>query len=528
MRAPRPRLLATFVLPIVLGAAVVTLTREDGARGDKGELTEAVFSWREADGPLPQLTEITGSAGFTGWRDTGESEITGGSAIADVDGDGTADVVVGGGTGGVYFGAGDGRWEFVELVGADGAVTAVATDDLDADGHRDVLFGSAGASDVVVWGGTWADRRDPEQAERTELPSGGPTSGLVVADLSGDGRPDVLRLGYGPKSQASADVIWVQSEPRAFDRTDLPDSRRRSLAAEVTDVNGDGRAEIWVTRDIGWAAGEDSVYQWDPSALEWTDRAAELGADLAIDGMGVTVADLTGDGRLDAYLSDLGDNELLEAVPGGTFRSRRDVGLARIRPPGAGRDVVSSSWASAAIDLNLDGRLDVIVANGGFAPDADVVNKVDGTTIVEDDPPAILLARTDSMYADVWSDLGLGWSGRARGMSVGDLDDDGDSDVVLAVHGGGVRVLRNESTAPSLRVRPAPGCDAAGASVTVAGDHGRAASLISPHTFLGAHAAELVIGARGPTRVTTRYMGSEPFIQDVLVEGRTTVVVPCS
>lgn len=259
----------------------------------------------------------------------------------------------------------------------------------------------------------------------------------------------------------------------------------------------------------------------------WTDRAAELGADMAIDGMGVTIADLTGDGRLDTYLSDLGDNELLEAVPGGTFRSRRDVGLARIRPPAASQDMISSSWASAAIDVNLDGRLDVIVANGGFAPDSDVVNKVDGTTIIEDDPPAILLARADSTYADVWSDLDLVWSGRARGMSVGDLDDDGDTDVVLVLHGGGLRVLRNDSTAPSLRVRPAPGCDSAGASVTVASGHGRAASLISPHTFLGAHAAEVVIGARGPTRVTTRYMGSEPLIQHVLVESRTTVVVPC-
>lgn len=520
-------LLGAILIPAVVAAGFALTGGGDGPVGEPGRLAERAREWRAEDGARPELVDVTDVAGFGGWRHTGEAQTSGGAAIADVDGDGTADVVVGGGSGGVFFGEGAGRWRYVEIVGPAAMVTSVAVDDVDDDGKPDIVFGVEAEQDVVVWGGDWASQRAPERADRSELPSGGPTTGVVVADVDGDGRRDLVRLGYGPRSEPAADVVWVQSSPRSFDDVELPDSQRRSLAVEVTDVDDDGDSEIWITRDIGWAAGGDSVYDRDPSTGDWTDRAAELGVDLEVDGMGVTVADVTGDGRLDAYVSDLGDNELLEALPDGGFGPTRDVGVARIRPPGAPRGSISSSWASAAVDVNLDGRLDVVVANGGFGPDTDIVNKVEGTTVVYDDPPAVLLGRADGTFADVWADLRLSWSGAARGMSAGDLDGDGDSDLVFVIHGEGLRVLRNDTGGPTLRVRPDPACDAAGATVTVTSELGTTTALLAPHTFLGAHAAEHIAGTSGPARVTVRY-GSVTVIREVAGSGgRTEVVVPC-
>jgi hypothetical protein len=70
-----------------------------------------------------------------------------------------------------------------------------------------------------------------------------------------------------------------------------------------------------------------------------------MGVALEIDGMGVTVADLTGDGTLDAYVSDVGENEFL-AGGDARFTPWVDSGAARIRPPGTGDTIVSSSWGS--------------------------------------------------------------------------------------------------------------------------------------------------------------------------------------
>ena len=113
--------------------------------------------------------------------------------------------------------------------------------------------------------------------------------------------------------------------------------------------------------------------------------------------MGVTVADLTGDGNLDGYVSDLGGNEFLErAGPG--FVSSAESGALRIRPPGADDGIVSSSWGSGAADVNLDGIIDLVVVNGGL-PFSRVENKISGTLIEVDDPPAILIGLGDGTYA---------------------------------------------------------------------------------------------------------------------------------
>ena len=86
---------------------------------------------------------------------------------------------------------------------------------------------------------------------------------------------------------------------------------------------------------------------------------------MEVDGMGVTVTDLTGDGTLDGYLSDRGGNEFLERVgPGFVFAV--ESGVSRIRPPGADDGIVSSSCGPGAADVNLDGIIDLVVVNGGM------------------------------------------------------------------------------------------------------------------------------------------------------------------
>ena len=85
------------------------------------------------------------------------------------------------------------------------------------------------------------------------------------------------------------------------------------------------------------------------------------------------------------------------------------------------QSVVSSSWASGAADFNLDGRLDLAVANGGF-PGRDVVNKIPETQIVVDEAPAVFIGDGSGRFVDIWASFDIDTAFAARGMSVADLD----------------------------------------------------------------------------------------------------------
>ena len=486
------KLAAAITLSLVVGsgllALVLVLLNEPDdalANADPGRTAETLYEW---EGPIPPFTDVTELWGLAEWRNTSERNASGGVVLIDLDQDGFLDVALAGGEPEVYFGNGG----VFTLASGDLSMDAVAltAGDLDGDGRLDLVFGADGREDVIVWGGEWLDDRDLDQAEISSLASGEPTTGVLIADLTGDGLADLLRLGYGNR-RPSADVIYQQVTPRQFVGVPLPDSERRSLAAEVAQLDDAGGPDVWVTRDVGWRDGGDSIYSRRGSI--WTDIAPGLGAALEIDGMGVTLADLSGDAELDAYLSDLGENDFLEWIPESGYAPTAASGAGRIRPPGAPVGLISSTWASGVADLNLDGVLDLVAVNGGF-PGQAVANKVPGTAIVDDDPPAILLGLGDGRYADVWAALGLEWHGAGRGLALGDLDGDGDVDLAITTRDEGLTVLRNDAASPGSLIALESTCDGAGVEVTVETSVGNYHLLAAPHTFLGRHAPGVIVG----------------------------------
>ncbi len=524
--------IAAVVAVVVLGAVLVGRLLFRESTGDPGRTAEQLYVWQPVSGPVPALTNATAEWGLDAWQHLGTDQASGGVAIMDLDGDERPDVVAGGGGLAVFFATESGRFELASgvLEALTAQVTSVGLSDVDLDGTPEILVGTSGQNDLVVWGGPWVSRRDFTGVEVTELPAGKPTTGLLAGDLSGDGLPDVLRLGYGPAGEApSPDVVWVRRpDRREFDPVELPSSKRRSLAAELADVDEDGLVDIWVTRDIGWEDGPNSVYSRRGIADgDWHDDASRLGAEQAIDGMGVALTDFTGDGLLDAYLTDIGDNELLIRRID-RFEPFLASGAARIRPVDAPPGDVSSSWAAGTTDVNLDGILDLIVANGAFPG---IANKVPDTEVLVSDPPAVFLGIGEARFADVWPDLGIDWTGSSRGMALGDVDRDGDTDVLIVNHSQGLVALRNDGDAPTLTVRPEDvDCDVAGVIVSVELAGGRITTLAAPHSFLGAHAAEVVLGTGSNLRalVAVTAPGQEPLEFEVdLDDPRTELGFPC-
>ena len=495
------RSMAWFAIVAMSATAVISwfVVRPDRRReidADPGALTEITYIRPDGVPPL-ELADSTSA-----WNLSSAVEVSanvgashGGLALHDIDADGDLDLVLARGTLEVWLWDGE-RFSEPLRVDIDDAV-AVDVADVDSDAWPDLLVARSGPVDAVVWGGDWVSART--QPAMTELEGSQPSAALQAAELSGDDRIDLVRLGRGD-DRGEPDVLWVADDAlnRSFSKIELGTDRRLSLSAEIFDADLDGLNDIWVTRDLGWVNGPDSVYsrRGDPDG-EFVDVANELGADLAIDGMGITIADLDGDAVLDAYVSDLGDNEVLIRSDG-VFVTTRETGAARIRAPGAPESTISSSWATGSADINLDGRLDLVVVNGGFS-DSAMTNKVAGTDVSVVDSPSILLGIGDGRFVDGWPDMDLDWNSSGRGLTIGDIDTDGDDDLVILSEDGTLRAFENRSTAPSLSISVSQRCDVTGATVTVVGEGGRVfQSLLRRHTYNGAHAVQLAIGVTIP------------------------------
>ncbi len=399
------RLAAWFVLGLIALSVVAVVAGLLVGSGD-GVSTPPVGRLSEPVGELPAFVEAPVLVvGTTDWgldpvAGSGfDDPMAGGGAIGDLDSDGRADIVVAHGEVLVFRGT-ESRFEPPRSLSVDDAVAASLTD-VDLDGHLDILIARTGSHDRVVWGGSWIT--DGSEPAFTDLPGAKPSNQLMAGELSGDERLDIVRIG---RSRGSTDAVLVadSDDPRRFVVATLPSGDRISLAGELADVDADGLLDIWITRDVGWDIGPDAVFsrRGDPGG-PWFDIAPELGVALELDGMGLTIADLDGNGSLDAYVSDLGDNEVLFGDDGG-FEQSTGTGAARIRPLGAAPSIISSSWASGAADFNLDGILDLAVVNGGF-PDGGVRNKIPGTTVAVADTPSVLVGVGGGSFVDVWARL---------------------------------------------------------------------------------------------------------------------------
>ena len=520
------RLLAAATALVVGGSACAGDAVDPRAVGaDPGRTTETRYDWSAADGEVPRLTDVTVEWGLDGFENSADVQAAGGVALGDLDADGRLDIVVAGGKLYLFYGTAEGMTPAAAPVAPPtGQVASAGVADLDGDGFLDVLVGVIGGDDLILWGGTWSTTRDPSHAPVGTLGGGGQTVALMAADLGGDDRADILRLSHDP---ADPDIIWVQTDMRVFEPRPLPLSHRRSFAGEIADIDHDGLLDVWVTRDVGWTSGADSIYSRQGNREgPWVDIGLEMGAALEIDGMSLALADLDGDGDLDAYVTDIGENDILFASAD-RYMPTRDTGAGRIRPPGASSDVVSSSWAATAGDIDLDGLIDLVVANGGFGG-ADIVNKIPGTKVLDLDTPSIFLGLGDGRFADVWPLMNQPWRARLRGAALGDLDRDGDSDIVFVPSAGGLRVYRNEAMGASVTLLAEPAC-AAGFVATVDGPTTRFKALLTQHPFLGANEPGLSVGTAGEAvDISVTRPGRATFAHHVPAgNGRVAVEVPC-
>ncbi|MFN0066386.1 MAG: VCBS repeat-containing protein [Limisphaerales bacterium] len=512
-----------------------------------------------------------------GWRFTNVAAAAGvampgrdatGAAFADLDADGDPDLVVNTLGQGTHVFLNEGRGSFRPapfLLNPGGAGMTAAVADVDGDGWPDVYLANYRSSALMDLPNARATFRRENGRLVVDTLNGRPATApdlagrFSVNDRGGieeHGEPDVLYRNLGGTNFAA--VPWTGGAFLDEDGRPLTAPPRDwGLAAMFRDVNGDGRPDLYVCNDFHspdrlWLNQGEGRLRLAPAA---TLRRTSLSS------MAVDFADLDRDGHDDFIVFDMLGRDHAQRMrfvgdafpdvprPGvflhrpqieqnTVFRARGDGTFAEVAP-WAGLAATDWTWSGAFLDVDLDGLDDLLVVNGmeRAARDPDVNERLKAMRAARRMSDAEIFAARRAFprlappnlafrnhgglrFAETGAVWGFDLAGVTSALALGDLDGDGDLDVVLNNLNAGASFYRNDAAAPRVAVRlrgQPPNTAGLGAKIRVAGGPlPQSQEMIAGGRYLSGDEALRVFAAGTPTNRLT--------VEVTWPGGRTSVV----
>jgi hypothetical protein len=221
-----------------------------------------------------------------------------------------------------------------------------------------------------------------------------------------------------------------------------------SFAVAALDLDDDLDLDLYVANDSNpnYLYENDGTGHFQEVGL-WSGAALDQGGN-AQAGMGVATGDVDADGRPDLVVT----NFWRDATT--LYRNLGDLIFEDATRPLGVRDPSYQplSWGTALADLDLDGDLDLFIANGHIFPQADDVPSAQTSYAQRN----LLLAQEGGRFVDVSEGAGPGLEvvESSRGLAVGDVDGDGDLDLAISNVDAPPTLLRNDTSRETTGAEP--------------------------------------------------------------------------
>ncbi|MGA8149394.1 MAG: CRTAC1 family protein [Terriglobales bacterium] len=496
--------------------------------------------------PIYPFEEVPSSASGITWRHTaGHSqqkylpETTGaGCAFLDYDNDGWMDIyLVNSGRcdffnpdpplrNALYRNNRDGTFTDVTEkagVGAGGYGQGVAVGDYDGDGFPDLYVTQYGRSILYHNNG---DGTFTDVTDKAGVAAPGWSSSAVWFDYDNDGRLDLFvcrfvdfdksknlpceadnKLGYCIPRLYKATPSWLFHNNGDGTFTDVSKASGigsysgKAWGAVATDINNDGRMDLFVANDTTpnflFANRDGGKFEQigEPAGVAYSEAGRPRS------GMGVDSADYNQDGWMDLFVANI-DHEMYSL-----YRNNHDetfddeAGSSGI----AAATRLMSGWGLKFFDYDNDGNLDLFLSNGN--PD-DLI-QVYHKDVGYQEPLLLFHGGSGGGFQDVSAESGpvFAKSLSARGMAIGDFDNDGAVDVLISINDGAPMLLRNHAGKQNHwlgvhLVGTKSNRDAVGARIRYqSGDLKRSRMKVGGGSFLSSHDPRLVLGLGERTKM---------------------------